>query len=166
MEVVANITRLDLLWLNLYIIPRIKLNYIVLGIGSVFTFIVELITTRPTQIEQIVALFLVILIIFTFAVLITSLIIILIYIFAVPSKKDGILGRHYFVIQNDGFREITVVNDMLHKWQGIRLITKFNSYIFIKINLYQYHIIPKRAFNTEEDFNAFWQELNAKLKII
>lgn len=84
----------------------------------------------------------------------------LIAILFVVSEKTGGLGKYIFIIAEQGFHEKTEANETTQKWQGILSIIKSKSYIFIRINSYLFHVIPKRSFANEGEFEKFWEKAN------
>ena len=80
------------------------------------------------------------------------------------NEDDGVIGRHDFKIKDSGLQHITITNNKLYKWEDIKSIQQSNSYIYIKINFYIFHIIPKRAFTTPKEFNKFSYKLQKSYK--
>lgn len=74
-------------------------------------------------------------------------------------RNEGIIGEHTIVISEEGLREITKVNNSLYLWCGIAKIKQDNSYIYIYIEEFMAHIIPKKSFRSEEDENLFFNSL-------
>ncbi|WP_243428283.1 YcxB family protein [Clostridium rhizosphaerae] len=70
-------------------------------------------------------------------------------------RNEGIIGEHTIEISEEGVREITKVNNSLHLWSGITKIKQDNSYIYIYIEEFRAHIIPKKSFKSEEEVNLF-----------
>ena len=92
--------------------------------------------------------------------LVGSAIIAITLILQVRNTK-GILGQHTFVVEADGLRETTEVNESLHKWAGIQDIAISNSYIYISVVPNQFHMIPQRAFKEASEFHSFKTSLDA-----
>jgi hypothetical protein len=72
-----------------------------------------------------------------------------------PSGKPGLLGEHTITIGPEGIRERTVVNDGTHTWDGIHTIVADKHHIYLFIDTHMAHIIPKRAFASENEAQAF-----------
>ena len=75
-------------------------------------------------------------------------------------SKPGILGEHTIEISPEGLFEMTSVNESKHYWCGIRNVYSTDSYIFVFINKSVAHIIPKRAFKSNEESQNFLSLLN------
>lgn len=76
-------------------------------------------------------------------------------ILAMSTKNSGVLGEHYYQVRSDGLHERTSANEGLSKWKGISEIKVTDSYLFFRITGYLYHIIPKRSFSSQREFDDF-----------
>lgn len=72
-------------------------------------------------------------------------------------KKSGILGVHHYSLSEQGLEERTDANETLQKWEGIQSITKLPNYILFRVNGYLFHTVPRRAFETNEEFISFYE---------
>lgn len=73
-------------------------------------------------------------------------------------NNQGILGEHTIEINEKGVRETTSVNDAFNKWEGIYKVTQNSEYIYIFLNSMLAHLIPKRAFNSIDEANEFYNK--------
>lgn len=80
------------------------------------------------------------------------------WVLTVSSDKTGVLGEHTYILIEEGLCEQTPVNESFHKWSGIESVNRIRNYIFIQINGYLFHIVPRRAFAGDAEFDAFWQQ--------
>ncbi|PCJ95126.1 MAG: hypothetical protein COA45_12420 [Zetaproteobacteria bacterium] len=160
MQVEVNIKATDIIKSCLYLVPQSKLSW---GISflfvSVMAYKADLVSKAEHSVgisfvSTIIACFIFILgfmTLFVFASILQTLII--------SRTKNGFLCRHNFEIANEGLIETTEVNKTLVKWEGITKLLKTKRYIYVYAGV-GYHILPKRDFETDEQFNAFYDALN------
>jgi YcxB-like protein len=67
---------------------------------------------------------------------------------------------------------MTIANEGLSKWIGIVEIKEAGNYLLFRINDYPFHVIPKRSFQTNEEYEKFlsfskheWAIAHNKLEI-
>ena len=70
------------------------------------------------------------------------------------AKTPGVLGRHDFSISPAGLKEVTAVNDSMNAWAGIREVIMTRNYL-VFYNGMTAHAIPRRAFASQAQFDAF-----------
>ena len=80
----------------------------------------------------------------------------------VVTKKAGLLGEHLIEIGDDGLREKTKQNDTFQSWQGMLAPIRSNRLILIRVNAYLLHVVPRRAFKDDIQYESFWRELNQR----
>lgn len=163
MEIVAEITRWDLVRFNLYFLPRIRSNLIFYGIVVLLLFVIFVTSTPP---ERSLNWPMAVLVSLSGGVMALAVcfVVSLIWIFLGLRQNSGCLGEHYFKLTERGFHESTEFNETLHKWAGIQSVSKSNRFIFVRISNFLFHIIPRRAFGTEAEFEEFWTKLNLNWK--
>ena len=77
------------------------------------------------------------------------------FILLAGDRKSGVLGVHNYSINNQGLCERTEANEALVKWSGIRIVEITKNHIFIGINSYLFHVLPRRSFATEKEYREF-----------
>lgn len=87
----------------------------------------------------------------------------LVFILLNSNTKSGVLGKHIYTIENTGLREQTKANDTLNYWSAIQKIEKTKSAITVQINAWLYHILPRRAFDGQDQFDAFYEALSRRI---
>ena len=75
------------------------------------------------------------------------------------SDSYGVLGKHTYELQENGFVESTDVNETFTNWKGIYRLIKTNNYVYIKTAPSLAHVIPKRCFSNEKEFEEFYSRL-------
>ena len=155
MNISVEIKRKDLVALNLYLFPRIRGNWIFFALlsGGIFAYI--LITKKPSNAYSITVA--------AFAALVGGVggviaagLFGMVAVLLTVGKKSGVLGVHHYSLSEQGLEERTDANETLQKWVGIQSITKLPNYILFRINDYLFHIVPRRAFAANEEFNSFY----------
>ena len=84
--------------------------------------------------------------------------------FALSSStaKTGVLGRHDFEIREDGLFESTPANEQLNRWAGITAVERTAAFIYVGINAYLFHVIPRRSFASQSEYDAFFEALRSR----
>lgn len=77
------------------------------------------------------------------------------------SEKKGVLGKHIFEIDADGFKEESPSSSTTTKWIGVDDIWVFRDVSYVMISGYRFHIIPSRAFDSVESYEEFAKQLQA-----
>lgn len=72
-------------------------------------------------------------------------------------RNRSVLGRHEVVLEESEVIERTSLNEMHTNWAGVEQVVENERYIFIYITASAAHVIPKRAFATQEDARSFFQ---------
>jgi hypothetical protein len=72
-----------------------------------------------------------------------------------PNK--GLLGRHKVVLNEGELIESTAVGESRTLWAGVDRVEQNAEYIFIYTQPHAAHIIPKRAFNSSQAAESFYQ---------
>jgi hypothetical protein len=162
-KVTVNIRRSDLIKLSAYMLLRVRSNLIFALVIAAGIFVCLVATVRSTDMRSW-------LIITTASIaggvagLLASFLISLTWILISSSEKNGTLGIHVFTLSKRGLHESTRATEGLQKWLGIQSMQKSGSFIYIRINSYLFHLIPRRAFATERDFEEFWQKAHGYWK--
>lgn len=73
------------------------------------------------------------------------------------SKKNRTLTtEHTITLEEDGLREETAFTITKHTWAAVQRLRRSKTYIFIYIAANHAHVIPKRAFATEGEWDRFY----------
>jgi uncharacterized membrane protein len=85
-------------------------------------------------------------------------------IFYLYSKKDkAILTEHIIEIQDEALYEETKYNKSFFYWNGIVKIVIRAGFVVIYVTKHMAHIIPARAFDSENQKNEFIKTVKEKL---
>ncbi len=157
MQISADIRRSDLAKFNLYCLPRLRSNWIFVGIVAAGMFAYTVATTSPLNTFALLGVAAVS-IVGGVSVLLAGFVCSFLWVLSTSTEKSGTLGTHTYSLNEQGLHETTKFNDALHKWTGIRSVEKSDSYIFIRINSYLFHLIPRRAFSSNKEYEEFWSK--------
>lgn len=80
-------------------------------------------------------------------------------VLSTSTDSYGVLGKHKYEIQENGFTEATDVNETFSNWNGIHSLIKTNNYVYIKTAPLLAHVIPKRSFSNNSEFEQFYSML-------
>ena len=161
MTVTVDIRRMDLARLNLTMMFRIRANLYVF----LFLWAIVFVSTRyggDTDLSLVavgLATFVMTIVVFLAIAIVSGLFTIL-----GASDRSGVLGRHTFTIEDSGLREVTEANETLNKWSAIHRVLQSGNSIVIQINWYLFHVIPRRGFDTTEQYQAFFEQCMAHWK--
>ena len=72
-------------------------------------------------------------------------------------ENSGVIGRHFLAIGPEGVTEKSAVGESTTAWIGIEKIEADEKYLFIYTGPLQAHIIPTRAFASEQEADQFFQ---------
>ena len=73
------------------------------------------------------------------------------------NENKGVLGDHTIVIDPEGVTERSAVGESKTSWGGIERIQADDEHVYLYLGSLQAHVIPKRAFRSHEDAEAFVQ---------
>ncbi|HVK53743.1 MAG TPA: YcxB family protein [Burkholderiales bacterium] len=84
-------------------------------------------------------------------------------IYLYVGKNRSLLTRHIVEIQDEAFYEETQFNRSYHYWPGIVKVVHHLGFIAVYINAHAAHIIPSRAFSSNEQRKLFLSALKEKI---
>ena len=76
-------------------------------------------------------------------------------ILLMSNSKSGVLGKHEYLITEEGLSESTEANDSLIKWSGIDDVKINKNYILVRVNQYLFHMLPRRSFSSLAKYEEF-----------
>lgn len=155
MQVSVDIRRSDLIKFNLFLLPRARGNLIFVAVLAIGMFIYTLVKVRPSGVADI-AVAAVTSTLSGVGALLAGFAVSLAYILLTSSTINGVLGEHTYQITPEGLRESTSSNEGLQKWVGVHAVDKSSGFIFIRISGYLFHLIPRRAFGSQQEFESFF----------
>ncbi len=84
-------------------------------------------------------------------------------ILLMSNSKSGVLGKHEYVITEEGLSESTEANESLLKWSGIDDVKINEKYILIRINQYLFHMLPRRSFSSLAKYEEFGSIVSSRV---
>ena len=156
MTATYTITRADLVRLSLYLLPRQKANWVLVGLAAVAFIGWQAWTRQPTSISH--ALLLVVAGVFVglcgvAGAFVASLASALLR----ADARSGALGPHVVTLADGGITSESNAGVGVLKWAAIRSVSKDQRYIYFKLTPQMFLLVPKRAFGSSEQFEVFWQ---------
>jgi hypothetical protein len=162
MKVIARISRWDLVRMNFDLLPRLKVNWIsALVLSAAFFAVLSYTTREPLTTGVLTRIFLASLA-GGFVAILAGAAICLIYVLAIADHKTGVLGEHEYEIRSDGLFEKTRANEGLNKWSGIQSVTRSRAMIHVRINSFLFHVIPRREFASDDEFDRYFELLRQR----
>lgn len=164
MQVSLDVTRRDIAWFNISKLLRLKSNLQVFAIVLVGVSIFAWLGASRDGGE--VDWFLVAVSSFGGAIVGFALIFVfsLAFVLLGSTTRSGVLGTHTYTIEDLGLREQTEANDTLNYWPAIQKIEKSRTAIVVQINAWLFHVLPRRAFDSEQQYDAFYNALKARIE--
>ena len=86
-------------------------------------------------------------------------------IVAQEKPDKGRLGTHTLKLDDYGVTERTLVGESKSLWAGIEKIEEDAEYIYIYTAPGAAHVVPRRAFKTPDDANAFFEFANTRATV-
>jgi hypothetical protein len=78
-------------------------------------------------------------------------------------KLPGNREPHQFELRETGFYHCTAMREDLTTWQAVDGASRTRGYIIVKIASWLFHVIPRNAFSDEASYNAFFEEIQARI---
>jgi hypothetical protein len=79
------------------------------------------------------------------------------------SGINGVFCEHVIEIDEAGFTESTDVNRGFSAWEGVDSVRETDNYVLITIRLGPVYVIPKRAFESDDERNSFVSAVNERI---
>jgi len=156
MKVTTHIRRSDLALFTMLVTPRLRATYVGIAVLIVFIFGALLwMKGVPTNARSWVAI-LAGSVGGSIAGIVVGTLISMVTILLSSTAAHGVLGEHEYEILPQGLAERTAANDGISKWSGIQSVQKLGPFICVRISGYLYHLIPRRAFESDAQFRSFY----------
>ena len=159
MKVVTDIQRSDLFRVHLHFLPRLKGNWLFVATIALAVIAYAAYSSSGPFTGKKLGIAVFSGLVGGLAGLLIATTVNFLGILRASTKQAGVLGNHEYEIKPDGLFESTSANEQLCKWSGIAAIEKTSSFILIRINDYLIHIIPKRSFSSEPEYEEFFRKL-------
>ncbi len=80
------------------------------------------------------------------------------------SKNKSVLTEHTITLTPANFTEETAFNKMEQNWAIVQKLARTRNHIFIYIAQHMAHVIPRRAFSNDAEWNAFYDYCRERTK--
>lgn len=127
---------------------------IVAGMGVLSFVFIQAIPAEFMTIEKVITFLVLEALAF---LLFAGLIAISIVLSMISSKNRTVLTDHTLTLNETNFVEETVYNRTEQKWNSVQKLAKTRRHILIYIAQYLAHVVPRRAFQDDAEWNAFYQ---------
>jgi hypothetical protein len=74
------------------------------------------------------------------------------------NRNPGFFTEHVLTIAPEGFTEVTSVNRTEHSWIGVQKIARSSDHLLIYIASNHAHVVPRRAFPSDAEWNEFCRQ--------
>jgi YcxB-like protein len=155
MQVSADIRRSDVVRLNLYLVPRQRGTWIMLGIIAAGVFIAFLAIAQRLDFFTISFAAATGILAGLAGVLAGNLCAVVSFL-ARANEKSGQLGPRTYTLRDDGVQYQSVAADSIVRWTAIDSLRKTEDYVFIGLTSSGFWIVPRRAFPSLQAFDEFW----------
>lgn len=161
MRAVANLRRGDFLKMHLYLLPRMKSNWVVLAIiwGLVVSEVIK--TDIPKGLSM-VLLCLACSLIGAFLITL-SLFFTVVFLTMLSPQIGGVIGRHEFEITEKGFLERNENAETVSFWHSIKSIKLAGPYIYVRTSALLFAIVPRHGFRVPERICQLLSSTHSKL---
>ena len=82
----------------------------------------------------------------------------------VSGHNKTVLTEHTIILTDDSLVEETAYCKTEQKWLGVQKLARTKGYLFIYIMQHGAHVIPRRAFRDDTEWNAFYEFCRQKSK--
>lgn len=160
MMISVDIRKKDLFILSLYLIPRLKGNWIFFGVLSLLIFVAVYFNKSPQTMSQVgvvagasvgAAL----------GGVISALVINIVTMLLKVGNDSAVLGRHTYGLSEQGLEERSHGAERLLPWRAIASIARLPGYMLFRVSSNQFHLVPRRAFDSAANFKAFCERASA-----
>ena len=160
MIVEANIKRLDLLKMQVYLLFRVPAN---LYFFALIWIAMAIVSWSLLGKYGLAVYLLSVSIVAVFAFLAGLPFTILMQL-VLATEKQGFIGPHTFEIRDDAFVEVSSGSSTTTRWGNIARIFVFRKYLFVMISMYRVHIVPRRAFRSDDEFRQFIDAVQSRIE--
>ena len=154
----VKVTRFDILAMQLLLLFRIPANFYIL----IVAWLVLAAALYSQTAKYGVLAYLTIVTIAALAAFVGTIAFCIILQLVLASERQGTLGPHRFVIGEEWFSEESGGTKTSTNWSAIRKVFRFSSYFFVLISAYRVHIVPKRSFESEQEYLDFTNEIERR----
>lgn len=154
-SVIVKLLRKDILAFHLYLFPRLRGNWIFLGLLFLALFALLLLAERPAGTRE-----------YLIAALSSAIGALLGWVAALYAnyrklarrldQPGGMPGVYRFTLEPDGLHEHTNGEDTVYNWTAVRSLRKTAQFIVVSVGAGRHILIPRREFPDRAAFDRFY----------
>lgn len=163
MRVEVDVTRGDIVRFNLSKLFALKSNLITLAISCLLAIAVSFAGAWTDDGEFVWQAFLIVAGIGGIAIFLAIFVCSLVFVPINSTTAAGLLGKHTVSIEDAGLRERTHANDTLDYRHALEAAHKSRSMIQVQITRWLFHVLPRRDFASDEEYEAFYAEIVSRM---
>ena len=88
---------------------------------------------------------------------------VLVVLSMVSRRNKTLLTDHTITLEDGSFVEETAYNNTDHKWTGVQKLARTRRHIFIYVSQHAAHVIPRRAFRDDTEWDSFYEYCRQKI---
>ncbi|SMO70149.1 YcxB-like protein [Saccharicrinis carchari] len=163
MEIKTEITRNDFLEFNKHVMygKRLRRHFLIATV-FVIIWIVLLNIGEPFDLLKVISEAVIFFAIWSLLIFIFNQIS-LYRIKRIPDSSGSILGEKTYLMEENGFKEISESSETLTSWEGLKEIQESKDYYFLFVDKIAAYIIPKRSFRNKMQEQDFIDAVNRKM---
>ena len=155
MEIETDLNRGDFLAQQLYLVPRLKFTWIMLG--SLW-FLLSVTSIRRGNIAASPLALIASSLFIAFGFFLVFYLLYLVFAMF-TARRNGIIGRYVYRIGETGFSVAAGDKENATPWHDIGRIARTKNALYVGISWHRYHIIPRRFFRDDAQYDACWRLL-------
>jgi len=146
----------DIMAFCFYHYPRSPLVIGVYGIGFVLVSlsIVRALPSDASPVAKVITFLVMELIAFLF---IAGFFAVTVALSMVSRRNKTLLTGHTITLTDGSLMEETEYNKTDHKWSGVQKLARTRRHVFIYVAQYSAHVVPRRAFRDDAEWNLFYE---------
>ena len=146
----------DLMGFCFYHYPRSPIVIGTYGLGFVLlsSGILQALPTDITPVAKVVTFLAMEFLAFLF---IAGSFVVIVVLSMVSRRNKTLLTEHTITLGEGSFVEETAYNKTDHKWAGVQKLARTRRHIFIYVSQYAAHVVPRRAFQNDTEWDSFYE---------
>jgi len=160
---VVDIGKRDLLLFSLAMIPRLRGNWVFMGVLALLIFAFVCLTRTPATPYA----FLVAAVASAggaFGGVLSALTINIVTMLLKVGPDSALLGRHAYTVTPHGLLHQRAGAEALLAWSGFQAMARVPGYLLFRVSAGQFYLVPRRSFGTRAACHAFWQQALASAR--
>ncbi len=159
-QAIVDIGKRDLFLFSLAMIPRLRGNWIFMGVLALLIFALVCFTRTPATASAL-GVAAVASAGAAFCGVLSALSINIVTMLLKVDDNSTLLGRHVYTLGEAGLLHQRHGDETLLPWQGFAALSKVPGYLLFKVGAGRIHLLPRRAFGSQDAYQGFWQRARA-----